>query len=122
MSTQDWKNEKLPIYPKAVCAFCKSCTPDRGAKDRGELRYISEYLCKLHKNQRTINPITGKPTYAYYRIYPEWDPRDPEVVYTSEKYGSCCEHNEDGTCKDFQKINAKQEKEYKLATGEKDRR
>lgn len=92
-------NDNPPVYPKAVCAFCKHSFTD----DSDPSYY--DYSCKKHKFQRTIHPVTGEP--AFYKLdvlgqFAGFDPR--------EEYGGCVVFNT-GECEYFEKD---EEKSLKL--------
>lgn len=126
-NSESWKNQgkKPSVYPKAVCAFCQFCTGDSNT-ERKELQYDHEHLCRKHPTQRTIDPITGKPTRAFFKLpissvadqYNEEEMSGSvEIEYTDEKYVYCQVFNNIGQCQDFKKLKNSKAKQFQLSIG-----
>jgi hypothetical protein len=124
-----WKNIKQKsVHPTSVCIFCEFCTKDKGSENWKHI-YEHSLLCKKHPTQRTIHPITGSPTYAYWKhnqetIITENEAEscetEPTLELTEEEFRNCCYFNMDGNCKDFEKVDKKEEQKRLLSKGDKD--
>ena len=129
-NSESWKDKGRDdsVYPKAVCAFCEHLTPSKDAVEKGEIEYDYDYLCKKNPTQKTIQPVNGKPIYAYLRRDKRWingaggeyELGEPEIEDTEEKYKHCCQVNGDGKCEDFLKTEKKKEAKRKLTIGSKE--
>ncbi len=92
-----------PSYPRSICVFCKYSFVSSDKKNVPESRLSpNDYFCKKYRFSRTINPVTGKP--SYYVI-------DREGVfcefYDEHEFGLCSFFNADGQCSCFERSEEK---------------
>ena len=90
-----WKGIKEKgVLPKAVCVFCKFCIIDKDTESWREI-YDHNLLCKKHPTQKTINPITGHPAYAYWKTFDEVEDygRKPTLTFVGQEFRYCYDFN-----------------------------